>query len=281
MQYTSGDDLMAIITISRGTLSGGKKLATMLADTLGYRCVSREVITRTADEYGVPEAKLFEAIQKGPSIFQKLTFDRDRYLAYVQATLCEYASEDNLIYHGHGGHWLLEGISHVLSIRLVANMPYRVQAAIDQFGFSEREAVKYIKKVDRERVKWTKFLYGKDWRSPALYDIVFNLDRADLHFVCQMVRHAVGQPQFQATPESTNAMQDLLTASRVRAALARLSNIRLEQIDVKARAGAVVLRGRLKLHELPVAIVDTASQVPGVYSVDNQLEVDYRSYEIE
>jgi cytidylate kinase len=272
---------MAIITISRGTMSGGKKLATMLADELGYRCVSREVITKTAEQYGAPEAKLLEAMQKSPSILQKLTFDRDRYLAYIQATLCEYASKDNLIYHGHGGHWLLEGVSHVLSIRIVANMPYRVQAAIDQFGFSQREAVKYIKKVDRERVKWTKFLYGKDWRSPAVYDIVFNLERADLGFVCEMVRHAVGQPQFQATPESTKAMQDLLTASRVRAALAGVPNIRLEQIQVKADAGSVVLRGRLKPQEPAGAIVDAAKRVPGVHSVDNQLVVDYRGYEIE
>ncbi len=272
---------MAIITISRGTMSGGKKLATMLAERLGYLCVSREIITKSADEYGVPEARLFEAIQKGPSVLQKLTFDRDRYLAYIQATLCEYASKDNLIYHGYGGHWLLEGVSHVLSIRIVANMPYRVQAAMEQFGLCKRDAVKYIKRVDRERVKWTKFLYARDWRSPALYDIVFNLERVDLEFVCQMVQHAVGQPPFQPTPESTKAMQDLLTASRVRAALANIPNIRLEQIDVKADAGAVALRGRLKLQAASDAILDAASQVPGVYSVDNRLEVDYRSHEIE
>ena len=272
---------MAVITISRGTMSGGQKLATMLAERLGYNCVSREIITKSADRYGVPESKLFEAIQKKPSILQKLTFDRDRYLAYIQVTLCEYASKDNLIYHGYGGHWLLEGVSHVLSIRIVASMPYRVQAAVDQFGFDPKQAVRYIKKVDRERVKWTRFLYGKDWTSPALYDIVFNLERADLEFVCEMVRHAVGQPQFQATPESAKAMQDLLTASRVRAALAGLPNIWLDQIEVKADAGSVVLRGRLKPQQPSGAVLETVRQVTGVSTVDNQLEVDYRSYEVE
>ena len=272
---------MPIITISRGTMSGGKKLATMLAERLGYRCVSREIIVKTADQYGVPEARLFDAIQRGPSILQKLTFDRDRYLAYIQATLCEYASQDNLIYHGHAGHWLLEGISHVLSIRILASAPYRVAAAIEQFGFSRGEAIKYIKKVDRERVKWTKFLYARDWRSPALYDIVFNLEHVDLGFVCEMVQHAIRQPQFQPTPQSTKAMHDLLLASRVRAALARIPNIRLEQIDVKADDRGVVLRGRVKTQAASVASADAASRTPGVEGVENRLEVDYRSYGIE
>jgi cytidylate kinase len=272
---------MAIITISRGTMSGGKKLAAMLAERLGYDCVSRDVIIKSADQYGVPEATLFDAIQKSPSIFQKLTFDRDRYLAYIQATLCEYASKDNLVYHGHGGHWLLEGVAHVLSVRIVAAMPYRIAAAMEQFGFSSGDAVKYIRKVDRERVKWTKFLYGRDWRSPALYDIVFNLQRADLQFVCGMVEHAVAQPQFQATPESTRAMQDLLTASRVRAALAGLPNLRLEQIEVRADAGVVVLRGRLKPPQPVDPILERAKAVQGVSTIHNELEVDYRSYEVE
>jgi cytidylate kinase len=262
-------------------MSGGKKLAAMLADKLGYQCISRDVIIATADEYGVPESKLFEAIQRNPSIFQKFTFERSRYLAFIQATLCEYAKDDNLIYHGHAGHFLLEGVSHVLRVRILANMPFRIKGAVEQFGFSEKEAVKYIEKVDKQRVKWTKFLYGKDWRSPRLYDIVFNLEGMDLDFVCNMIQHAVAQPQFQATPASKKAMHDLLIASRTRAALARIPNIRLEHLEVRADGGAVVIRGRTKLQKIMEAIQETAAHVPGVESVECTVEIDYRGHEIE
>ena len=193
---------MAIVTVSRGTMSGGKKLAEMLADKLGYRCISREIIIKTADQYGVPESKLFEAIQRSPTIIQKVTFERERYLAFIQATLCEYAKDDNLIYHGHAGHFLLEGIDHVLRVRIVAEMTDRIKAAVEQFGFSDKDALKFIEKVDKQRVKWTKFLYGEDWRSPELYDIVFNLRGMDLKFACEMIKHAIEQPQFQTTPAS-------------------------------------------------------------------------------
>jgi cytidylate kinase len=272
---------MAIITISRGTMSGGKKLAEMLAEKLGYRCVSREIVVKAADDYGVEEGKLFDAVRSSPSIFQKLTFERERYLAYIQASLCEYAKDDNLIYHGHAGHFLLEGVSHVLRLRLVADMDYRAKAAMEQLQISEKEAHKYIEKVDKERVKWTNFLYGRDWRSPELYDIVFNLSSADLDFVCEMTAHAVRQPQFLTTPESARAMKSLLCASRVRAAFAGIHNLRLDRLVVQADGGVVTIRGRVKSKEQLDAVVEAAGQAPDVERVENMVEIDYRGYGVE
>ena len=262
-------------------MSGGKQLAEMLADKLHYRCVSREIMVKAASEYGVPEDKLLEAIRKSPSLFQKLTFEREQYLAYIQAMLCEYAKDDNLIYHGNAGHFLLPGVSHVLRVRLLAEMPFRIKAAMAQFNFSEKEAINYIKEVDKQRVKWTKFLYGKDWRSPELYDLVFNLGRTDLNFVCELVSHAVKQPEFQATPQSIKAMNDLLMASKLRASLASLPNIRLDLLEIRADDGIMELSGRVKSQKLLDEILEVADGMPGVETVDNKVQVDYRSYRVE
>jgi cytidylate kinase len=272
---------MAIITISRGTMSGGKQLAEMLADRLKYRCASREIIVEAANKYGVPENKLLDAIRKSPSIFQKLTFEREQYLAYIQAILCEYAKDDNLIYHGNAGHFLLPGVSHVLRIRLVAEMPYRIKAAMAQFSLSEKEAINYIKQVDRERVKWTKFLYGKDWRSPELYDLVFNLGRTDLDFICELIVHAVKQPEFQATPQSTIAMNNLLLASKVRGALASIHSVRLDLLEIHAENGTVTISGKVKSPKLLDEILEMADGIPGVDNINNKVRVDYRGYGIE
>jgi cytidylate kinase len=273
---------MAIITISRGTMSGGRKLAEMLEEKLGYRCVSREIIIKAADDFGVPAGKLFDAVLKSPSLFQNLSFERERYLAYIQATLCEYAAKDNLIYHGHGGHFLLQGVSHVIRLRLVAELPYRINEAMEQLSLSEKEATKYIERVDKERVKWTNFLYGKDWRSPELYDVVFNLGgAANLDFVCEMIIHAVKQPQFKTTPESVEAMKNLLTASRVRAALADIPLLRLDLLEVRADAGKVTLQGRVKTKKLLDAIIEKVDKIPDVEQVDNMVEVDYRRFGVD
>ena len=262
-------------------MSGGKKLAEALADKLRYRCVSREIIVKAASEYGIPEEKLFEAIGKSPSIFQKLTFEKEQYLAYIQAILCEYAMDDNLIYHGNAGHFLLPGVSHVLRIRLVAEMSFRIKAAMEQFTFSEKEAIRYISRVDKERVKWTKFLYGKDWRSPELYDVVFNLGHSNLGFVCEMIVHAVEQPEFKSTAQSVKAMNDLLLASKLRAALAGIRNIRLDLLEIRVDDKSVEIRGRVESSKLLDEIMEIATRMPEIDHIENNVQIDYHSYRVE
>jgi len=56
-----------IITISRGTFSGGTDLAECLSHRLGYPCVSREVISEAAERYGVSQAALRGALGRAPS----------------------------------------------------------------------------------------------------------------------------------------------------------------------------------------------------------------------
>jgi hypothetical protein len=160
-------------------------------------------------------------------------------------------------------------------------MSYRIRAAMNQFGFLEDEAEKYIKKVDKERVKWTRFLYGKDWTSPDLYDIVFNLRGMDLDLICELAQHAANQPQFRATAESVKALRDLTIASKVRAALAGTAGVRLSEIEVKADSGSVVVFGRARSQELLDAIVGAAEKVAGVDKVESRLDVDYHSQRIE
>ena len=90
---------MAIITISRGTFSGGQQLAECVAEKLGYRCISREVLLKAAGEYGIPEEELSRALSKKPGILERLTSERDHYLACIKAALYKEAKNDNLIYH--------------------------------------------------------------------------------------------------------------------------------------------------------------------------------------
>jgi cytidylate kinase len=272
---------MAIVTISRGTMSGGKKLAQMLCGELGYKCISREIIIKAADDYGVEEYVLFEAISKSPSIIHKFTFERERYLAFIQASLCEYAKDDNLIYHGHAGHFLLEGINHVLKIRIIAELPDRIKAAMERNSLSEKEAEKYIERVDKERAKWTNFLYAQDWTSPSLYDIVINSSQLSIENSINTIVKLVRSPMFQSTPESQKAMNDLLISSRVRASLAQTQQVRLGYLEVKADSGIVTISGRSKSQKILDLIFETAQNVTGVKDVKMDVDIDYRSYKIE
>jgi len=234
---------MSIITISRGSLSGGQELAERVATKLGYRCISREVLLDAAQRYGVPAPKLDEIFEKKPSFWEWLTRSRERYLVFVQAAMCEFAQDSNVVYHGQAGQQLLSGISHVLKVRLIAPVERRVRTAMQQQGLSHDAAVKHIQRIDDERYQRMRDLFDVDWRDPALYDVIINLEHMSLDSAVDVVAALASRPDFQPTPASSKALTDLTVAARVKAALLSTPSTNDIPLEVTADNGVVNMSG--------------------------------------
>jgi cytidylate kinase len=258
---------MPIITISRGTFSGGTELATCLHRQLGYSLVSREIIAEAAATYGVSEARLSEALEKSPRLLDRFLHDRRQYLAFIRVALCERAAHDNMVYHGHAGHLLLRGIRHVLRVRLIAPIEFRIAQLQNRKGLDRREAAQYIERVDTERARWTEFLYGANWQDPSLYDLVVNLEHVDLEGACQAIVALASRPCFQADDTSRQAMADLLLASRVAAMLAAAPETANAEVDVRARSGHVEIEGKIADPLLVQKVNDRAGAIEGVVDI--------------
>ena len=71
---------MGIITIARGTYSYGQEIAEKVAQELGWECISREVILETSEEYNIPEIKLTRAFENAPSILDRFTHGKKKYI---------------------------------------------------------------------------------------------------------------------------------------------------------------------------------------------------------
>jgi cytidylate kinase len=261
---------MAIITISRGSASGGLMLAQGLAEKMGYKLVSREDILQSASKYGVSAEKLQEALLKPPGFWERFQHERKRYLNFVQAALCEQAKDDRIIYHGNAGHILLRGISHVLCVRIIAPMSFRIHMLMERESFVREEAIHYIEKMDRQRKDWTLFLYGVDWLDPNLYDLTINLTTLDIEGAVDIVAATAERPAFQATPESKKAMDNLYLASRVRSALAADHRTASADVDIAADAGVIFLKGKVRPSSAIDAILEIAGGVEGVRGIDRE-----------
>jgi len=260
---------MPIITISRGSASGGILLAQGLAEKTGYRLVSREDIIQSASKYGVNAGQLEEALLKPPGFWERFRHERRRYLSFVQEALCEQAWEDGIIYHGNAGYLLLRGISHVLSVHVVAPVTYRIDMLMKRENMLREDAVRYIEKMDQHRKDWTRFLYGVDWMDPELYDLMINLRTLDIQGAVDVVVGMAKRKEFQATNESSKAMADLLLTSRVRSALAANHKTAAVEIDVESDAGIIYLKGKVRPSSLINIVMETVGKVKGVREVDN------------
>lgn len=265
---------MAIITITRGQHSGGEEVAQAIADKIGARCVSVEVLREAARKYGVPEAKVEGALETSLTFWERVTESRHIYVAYVRATLAEWAKDDNLVYHGNAGQELLRDVPHVLKVRLMYPIEARIQTIMEKFKFSRDQAARYVEQIDDERTKRTRHLYNVDWRDPRRYNVTFNLDHLTPQHVVDIVLSLVKQPEFMLTADKTGAFNDFLVKTRVHALLASILAGEFGRIAVSVQDSVVKLAGMLSSNEDFVAeMVEQVRGLEGVKSVDNQIVV--------
>jgi len=230
---------MAIITISRGSMSGGEALAKSLSTALGYPILGRDVLVAAAKTLDISEETLTQKIVRGPGVWESLTSNRRLYVVAVQAALAEHLDKGNLVYHGHAGHLLLKGIATVLRVRLIAPLEMRVRSVMERQHLNREAALEYIATVDQERVRWTQFIYGVDWRDPSLYDLVINLENMSMETACTTIAAVVGQPEFALTDATRKAIADFQLACRVKLALATNALTRELSLELKANDGTI------------------------------------------
>lgn len=193
---------MAIITISRGSLSGGKALAGCLADRLGYPTLGREVLQEAAEAMGISEELFRGKFEATPGFWSRMTQERKKYLLAVQTALADWCTRGDLVYHGLSGQFLLKGLPGVLRVRLVAPLELRVKAFSDTHPLMSRSQVEsFIQAVDQDRSRWCRSMYGEDVTDASHYDLVVNLRRLSLDSACATIAEAASQPGFQVTDE--------------------------------------------------------------------------------
>ncbi len=210
---------MSIVTISRGSYSRGKEVAEKLAQQLNYDCISRDVLIEASEHFNIPEIRLIRAIHDAPSILDRFTYGRERYIAFIQAAVLKHMQKDNIVYHGLAGHFFLKGVSHVLKVRIVADVQDRIREEMKREKISYKEAEHIIKKDDEERRKWSLSLYGIDTWDPILYDMVLHVKTIGVDEAVYLIRETLRLPAFQSTLQSQKDMDNLVLAAQVQAAI--------------------------------------------------------------
>lgn len=210
---------MSIICISRGSYYRGKEVAEKVAEILGYECVSRDSLLDASDEFDIPEIKLSRNIQHATQILERYSFGRERYINYISSAILKRLKEDNHVYHGLAGQYFLHDISHLLKIRVMADLDDRVAAEAERQNISADQARMGLKHDDEERQKWVLFLYGIDITDSALYDLTVNVSALGVNNSAELIAQTAKLPCFQATEQSRLKMSDQSLAAEIRAAL--------------------------------------------------------------
>ena len=191
---------MSIITISRGSYSRGKEVAEKVAAALGYECISREILLEASEQFNIPEIKLVRAIHDAPSILERFTYGKERYVSYLKAALMKHIQKDNVVYHGLAGHFFLQEIPHVFKVRIVADLEDRIAEEMKRENISAAEARHILKKDDDERRRWSIQIFGVDTWDPMLYDMVLHIKSIKVDDAVELILQAAKLPTSAPRP---------------------------------------------------------------------------------
>ncbi|MGO9952767.1 MAG: AAA family ATPase [Dissulfurispiraceae bacterium] len=258
---------MSIITISRGSYNRGKEVAERVAKELGYECIAREAIVEASQEFNIPEVKLVRALHDAPSILDKFSYGKEKFVAYYQLCFLEHLQRDNIVYHGLAGHFLLKGISHVLKVRIMSDMLDRVKLEMEREKISEKEALRILQNDDEERRRWSRHLYGIDTDDPSLYDLLIHIKKITVDDAVDIICHTVRFDHFKTSAGSRAVLDDMLLAARVKVALLD----RAPSVEVTAIGGNIFIKvssSEYRDETLSEKIAETAQSVPGVKGIE-------------
>jgi len=257
---------VAIVTISRGSYSKGKEIAEKVAQVLGYECVSRDILLEASEEFNIPEIKLVRALHDAPSVLERFTFGKEKYVAFIEEAFLKHMQKDNIVYHGLAGHFFLRNVSHALKVRILSDMEDRIRLEMEREKISKEEAQHVLKKDDYERHKWAMALYGVDTADPFQYDLVLHIGRITVSDAVDIICHAARLPHFQTTAESKRILDNIILASQAKVEIAK----EWPAVTVCAENGVIFVDTKCRMQqeqEVISKIESAAKNVPGVKEV--------------
>jgi cytidylate kinase/CBS domain-containing protein len=258
---------MPIISISRGSHSGGAQLAQRLHERLGWRVVSQEILGEAANLYGVSVEEVSRGLDMPANFFERITHRKQRYILACQATLGELFPDGNGIYHGLAGQFLFQGLCNVFKVRLRAPMDFRIEQTMEAHGMTREEAVRHIDEIDVRRAKWGRQMFGIDWNDPDLYDLVVNLEQMNVDGAADLIAEALERGDYKPTPRCVEEFRNFTLERRVRAELFFNSSYNPDVVNIRVDGGRVILGGGTAFEQSRTGIVSFVSNLPGVDEV--------------
>jgi cytidylate kinase len=264
---------MSIITLSHEAFGAGRVVAQRTAEILGYRCISREVLIKAQERYGIAETKLFEVLEQKPHHWWRQWLESRRvYRIALQAALCEFAQEENIVYHGRAGQEFFPGIRHVLNVFVETSTASRIQEVIARKGLAPEAAKNYLAELDQIHARRIRELFKIDWRDPTRYDVVLNTARTSVETAARIIADLSQRDEYRPTAESLQALNDLTVSARVEAVLIA-SRLYISNLNVESRCGEVHVGGTILAEALKETAADTIRKIPGVVRVETSFVI--------
>src|SRR5208282_3714507 len=190
-----------VITVEREYGSGGAAIAERLAERLGWKFWDRELTAEIArkanvDHHTVARCdervdsllyRLFKVYARGSyeralPIGESRLFDTDHMFATLEKVIEEVAQRGNCVVVGRGAPYILRNRPDAFHVFVYAPVDEKLRR-LKSIGQSEKEALRLIEEIDRERASFIRHYFNKEWPLRSLYNLMINSKFGDEYVV--------------------------------------------------------------------------------------------------
>lgn len=183
-----------LITISRQYAAGGAVVAQRVAEALRWSVVDSEFIEQVAARAGLPPEEVARLEERPPTFMERLAratalelpdlfmptagpveeFEEAKLVRITRNLVSDLAREGRMVIVGRAAAAVLGEAVDALHTRVVGPREFRIRTAVDLLGVDPGQAGKLLDETDRNRARYHREFYDRDWNDPVHYHMVLN-----------------------------------------------------------------------------------------------------------
>lgn len=185
-----------IITVNRQFGSGGRELGKRLAENLGIAYYDNEIITELSKRSGLAVEYVNSIVEHKPIVYYPITIGRS-FLSNVpapvdvneglykeqHALIKDLAKENDCVIIGRCADYILEDRKPFRIFVYADTESKLARCRLKADGLekmTEKQLLRHISEIDRERAKYYRYFSGRKWDDPGHYDLMINTSSLDI-----------------------------------------------------------------------------------------------------
>jgi cytidylate kinase len=190
---------VSVVTLSREPGSGGRIVATRLAEKLAIDIFHQEVIHEMAESASVSEKLLETLDERGLSTLEdwisSLVYQRylwpDEYLQHLMKVIGTIGEHGRAVIVGRGANFVLPPEKR-FAVRIVAPQAWRIENVAREFSLSKEDAKRRVIRTESDRRAFIHKYFNAEIADPTNYDLVINTATLSLDDTVTMISVALG-----------------------------------------------------------------------------------------
>ena len=202
---------MAVITISKEFGTKGEKVASRVAEKLGYEYIGKNLVADIAKELHISkgEAEAFHKASQSRilrfvdrytcSIVQKVVdrehgcLDDKNYYEVTKKLVENVYEAGNVIILGWGSQCLLKEKPNTLHVRLIKDNDLKTKELMEAENLSSKAAKDFIDREEGDLKAYVKQYFNEDWNDAHLYDLIIDMGKTSVEkavgMICDNMKH--------------------------------------------------------------------------------------------